>query len=62
MKKLTTLVLAAGLVVSSFAGSASAAEFKPFAQFAEEFTYGDAGSENQETLMLLLVFVSVLTM
>ncbi len=44
MKKLTTLVLAAGLVVSSFAGSASAAEFKPFAQFAEEFTYGDAGA------------------
>lgn len=43
MKKLTTLVLAAGLVVSSFAGAASAAEFKPFAQFAQEFSYGDAG-------------------
>ena len=46
MKKLTTLVLAAGLVVSSFAGAASAAEFKPFAQFAEEFSYGDAGSHD----------------
>ena len=45
MKKLTTLVLAAGLVVSSFAGAASAAEFKPFAQFAEEFTYGDEGKQ-----------------
>ncbi|MDE5681801.1 MAG: outer membrane homotrimeric porin [Mailhella sp.] len=44
MKKLTTLVLAAGLVVSAFAGSASAAEFKPVLQFAEEFTYGDAGT------------------
>ena len=30
--------------VVSFAGSASAAEFKPFAQFAEKITYGDAGS------------------
>ena len=35
MKKLTTLVLAAGLLVSSFAGSASAGEFKPVLQFAE---------------------------
>ena len=46
MKKLTTLVLVAGLVVSSFAGAASAAEFKPFAQFAEEFSYGDAGTND----------------
>lgn len=43
MKKLTTLILAAGLVVSSAAGHAGAAEFKPFAQFAEEFIYGSAG-------------------
>ena len=48
MKKLTTLVLAAGLLVSSFAGSASAGEFKPVLQFAEEFTYGDAGSFGPE--------------
>ncbi len=48
MKKLTTLVLAAGLVVSAFAGSASAGEFKPVLQFAEEFTYGDAGYKSQE--------------
>ncbi len=48
MKKLTTLVLAAGLVVSAFAGSASAAEFKPVLQFAEEFTYGDAGYNSPE--------------
>ena len=41
MKKLTTLVLAAGLVVSSFAG-ASAGEFKPNAQFINQFA--DAGS------------------
>ena len=47
MKKLTTLVLAAGLVVSAFAGSASAGEFKPVLQFAEEFTYGDAGTNDQ---------------
>ena len=46
MKKLTTLVLAAGLVVSAFAGSASAGEFKPVLQFAEEFSYGDAGSND----------------
>ena len=50
MKKLTTLVLAAGLVVSSFAGAASAAEFKPFAQFAEEFVYGDGGTEAYSVL------------
>lgn len=39
MKKLTTLLLAAGLVVSSFAGasSASAVEVKPFGQFVTEF-------------------------
>lgn len=43
MKKLTTLLLAAGLVVSSFAG-AQAGELKPVLQLAEEFTYGDAGS------------------
>jgi len=48
MKKLTTLVLAAGLLVSSFAGSASAGEFKPVLQFAEEFTYGDAGAYGPE--------------
>ncbi|MDE7013014.1 MAG: outer membrane homotrimeric porin [Mailhella sp.] len=48
MKKLTTLVLAAGLVVSAFAGSASAGEFKPVLQFAEEFSYGDAGYKSQE--------------
>ncbi len=47
MKKLTTLVLAAGLVVSAFAGSASAGEFKPVLQFAEEFSYGDAGTNDQ---------------
>ena len=46
MKKLTTLVLAAGLVVSAFAGSASAGEFKPVLQFAEEFSYGDAGTND----------------
>ncbi len=48
MKKLTTLVLAAGLVVSAFAGSASAGEFKPVLQFAEEFTYTDAGIDDSE--------------
>ena len=48
MKKLTTLVLAAGLLVSSFAGSASAGEFKPVFQLAEEFTYGDAGAYSPE--------------
>ena len=48
MKKLTTLVLAAGLLVSSFAGSASAGEFKPVLQFAEEFTFGDAGAYSPE--------------
>ena len=48
MKKLTTLVLAAGLLVSSFAGSASAGEFKPVLQFAEEFTYGDGGFNSPE--------------
>lgn len=39
MKKLTTLLLAAGLVVSSFAGasSASAVEVKPFGSFTTEF-------------------------
>ena len=47
MKKLTTLLLAAGLVVSSFAG-AQAGEFKPNLQFAEEFTYGDAGTDSPE--------------
>ncbi len=47
MKKLTTLLLAAGLVVSSFAG-AQAGEFKPNLQFAEEFTYGDAGTDSSE--------------
>ena len=47
MKKLTTLLLAAGLVVSSFAG-AQAGEFKPNLQFAEEFTYGDAGKDSPE--------------
>ncbi len=45
MKKLTTLLLAAGLVVSSFAG-AQAGEFKPNLQFVEEFSYGDAGSKD----------------
>jgi len=45
MKKLTTLLLAAGLVVSSFAG-AQAGELKPILQLAEEFTYGDAGSDD----------------
>ncbi len=48
MKKLTTLVLAAGLVVSAFAGSASAGEFKPVLQFAEEFTYVDGGKYSDE--------------
>ena len=47
MKKLTTLLLAAGLVVSSFAG-AQAGEFKPNLQFAEEFTYGDSGKDSPE--------------
>lgn len=46
MKKLTTLILTAGLAVSSFAGHAGAAEFKPFAQFAEEFIYGNAGKSH----------------
>ncbi len=46
MKKLTTLLLAAGLVVSSFAGvsSASAGEFKPNAQFINQYTWGTSGS------------------
>ena len=43
MKKFTTLVLAAGLVVSSFAG-ASAGEFKPNAQFINQFEGANAGS------------------
>ncbi len=47
MKKLTTLLLAAGLVVSSFTG-AQAGEFKPNLQFAEEFTYGDSGKDSPE--------------
>jgi len=47
MKKLTTLLLAAGLVVSSFAG-AQAGEFKPNLQLAEEFTYGDMGTNSPE--------------
>lgn len=47
MKKLTTLLLAAGLVVSSFAG-AQAGELKPILQLAEEFTYGDAGKDSPE--------------
>lgn len=47
MKKLTTLLLAAGLVVSSFAG-AQAGEFKPNLQLAEEFTYGDMGTGSPE--------------
>ncbi len=47
MKKLTTLLLAAGLVVSSFAG-AQAGEFKPNLQFVEEFSYGDAGSKDEK--------------
>lgn len=42
MKKLTTLVLAAGLVVSSFAG-ASAGEFKPTATLINQYEFGDAG-------------------
>lgn len=42
MKKLTTLLLAAGMVVSSFAG-ASAAEFKPSAQFINQYTFGSNG-------------------
>ena len=40
--------MAAGLVVSAFAGSASAGEFKPVLQFAEEFTYTDAGIDDSE--------------
>ena len=39
--------MAAGLVVSSFAG-AQAGEFKPNLQLAEEFTYGDAGHNSPE--------------
>lgn len=42
MKKLTTLLLAAGMVVSSFAG-ASAAEFKPSAAFINQYTFQSAG-------------------
>lgn len=45
MKKITTLALLAGLVVSGFTGvhQAKAAEFKPLLEFVEEFYYGDAG-------------------
>lgn len=43
MKKFATLVLAAGLVVSSFTG-ASAGEFKPNAQIINQFEGGNAGS------------------
>ncbi len=42
MKKLTTLLLAAGLVVSSYAG-ASAGEFVPNAQFINQYVFGDGG-------------------
>ncbi len=42
MKKLTTLLLAAGLVVSSFSG-AKAGEFIPNAQFINQYTWGTGG-------------------
>ena len=43
MKKLTMFVLAAGLVMSSFT-EASAGEFKPNAQFINQFSGGNSGS------------------
>lgn len=46
MKKLTTLVLLAGLVVSSAIGAskAQAAEFKPSAEFINQYAFGTGGS------------------